>query len=126
MTPTDRACLQYAAQVYWGLEQAYVTPFGKLAFPDEMHNLNPSGDPHDAVIVTLAQMMKLHLSGVEFGQLRDDLLGSGVGEQFANRVHDHLIEVFPEEWASLRARVRWYADDMGNPSDGSTILQGET
>ncbi|MDC0739396.1 hypothetical protein N6L24_13995 [Cognatishimia sp. SS12] len=126
MTPTDRACLQYAVHVALGLDHAYVTPDGACVMVDSIDRFDPSSNPLDAVITTLAQMMKLHLGGVGFGELRNDLLRSGVREQFANRVHDHLVDVSVEEWAALRARIRWYGDDTGEPLPASTEVQGES
>lgn len=126
MTPEDRACLQYAAQVVFGVDHAYVAPDGACVIAGSLDRFDPSGDAIDAVIATLAQTMKLHLGGVGFGELRNDLLRSGVGEQFANRVHDHLVDVSCEEWAALRNRVRWYADDTGEPLHASTVVAGDT
>ncbi len=126
MTPTDRACLQYAVQVVFGLDHAYVAPDGGYLGAGSFERIDPSADSLAATIATLAQMMQLHLGGVRFGQLRDDLLRSGVGEQFANRVHDHLVDVSCEEWAALRERVRWYERDTGEPLPVSTAVQGGT
>ncbi len=122
MTPTkaiDRACLQYATQVVLGVDAFYVTPDRRLLEHDTLRELDPSGSSIDAIVATLAAMMKLHLLGVSLGQLRADLIDAGVREQLANRVHDHLLEVSNSEWEGLRGRIRWYADehthDHGRP-----------
>lgn len=119
MKSIDRACLQYSVQVVIGIDQFYVTPDGKLVEKDRLTMVDPSGSVLDAVIATLSQMMKLHLLGSTLGQLRNDLISSGVGEQFANRVHDHLVDVSDAEWDGLRARVRWY-DAEHTPAPDST------
>ena len=124
MLPIDRACLQYAVQVVWALDHSYVSPEGDYLFISRMHRLDPSADVRDAVIAALAQMMKLHLGGSSLAELRNDLLRSNVGEQFANRVHDHLADVSCEEWAALRARVSWYAEDTGAHLNVSTEDEG--
>lgn len=111
MKAIDRACLQYAAQVVYGIDQFYVTPDGGMVLHDKIEAVDPSGSVLDAVIATLASMMKLHLLGCTMGQLLNDLLRMGVGEDFANRVHDHLDDVSDAEWDGLRRRVRWYADE---------------
>jgi len=93
---------------------------------DDMFKIDPANSPSDASIAALAQVMKLHLGGAGFGELRDDLIRSGVGEQFANRIYDHLVDVLASEWAALRGRVRWYGDDMTCTASGETAVQGET
>lgn len=123
----DRACLDWAYRVVIGHgaeNDVYVTREGAIVDDGTPSTLDPSGCALDATVVTLAQMMKFHLRGVGFGKLRDDLLGSGVGEQFANRVHDHLVDVSVEEWDRLRERVRWYADDNRMPIFRSSTVSG--
>jgi hypothetical protein len=129
MKPNDRACLEWAYRVGLGFsaeDEVIVLRRGEIATRHGVETLDPSGNPTDAVVATLAGMMKLHLDGITLGQLRDDLLRSGVGEQFANRVHDHLVDVSVAEWDRLRARVRWYADDNGAPIIVSTLQSGTT
>jgi len=111
MKAIDRACLQYATQVAVGRDAFYVAPDGRLLDGERLTALDPSGSVLDAVIATLASVMKLHLLGCTMGQLFNDLLRAGVGEQLAKRVHDHLDDVSDAEWAALRARIRWYADE---------------
>ena len=89
-------------------------------------NLDPSSSSQDALLVALAQAMKLHLTGIQFGELRCDLIAAGMREEAANRVHDHLVDVSVEEWDRLRDRIRWYADDNGGPITVSTKVQGDT
>lgn len=124
MDPIDRACLQYAYQVVLGVEHAYVSPTGVCLLLNHAEELDPAGDPISAAIATLAAMMKLHLGGIRFGELRNDLTRSGVSEEFANRVHDHLADVSEGEWAGLRDRVRWYRDDTSEPLHPSTDVSG--
>lgn len=111
MKAIDRATLQYAAQVVLCVDPFYVTPSGDLVMNRNVDTLDPSGSVLDAVIATLATTMKLYLLGCTVGQLLNDLLRMGVGEQLANRVHDHLKDVSDAEWEGLRARIRWYADE---------------
>jgi hypothetical protein len=58
--------------------------------------------------------------------LRDDLLRSGVGEKFADRVHDHLVDVSVWEWQRLRERAAWYSDDNADPIAAPTDKSGVT
>lgn len=129
-TPEDRASLQFALNVVLGFspeDELYVLRDGRsYATSHHVIAIDPSGDPTDAVIATLAQMMKLHLGGVPFGQLRDDLIRSGVGEQFADRVHDHLVDVSVWEWQRLRERAAWYRDDNADPISAPTDKSGDT
>jgi hypothetical protein len=128
MRPIDRACLEWACRVVFGIDpetEVYVRRDLSVVW-DEIFKIDPADSVTDASIAALAQTMKFHLGGIGFGKLRDDLLGSGVGEQFANRVHDHLVDVLATEWAALRDRIRWYADDNGDPIAASTTVQGNT
>ena len=125
----DRACLDWAYRVVIGHgaeNDVYVTREGKVVDDGRPSTLDPSGCALDATVVTLAQMMKFHLRGVPFGQLRDDLLRSGVGEQFANRVHDHLVDISVWEWVRLRERMAWYRDDNADPIAAPTDESGVT
>lgn len=128
MTPEDRACLEWACRVVFGIDPE-TEVYARLDLSvvwDDIFKINPADSVTDASIATLAQMMKLHLGGIGFGKLRDDLLGSGIGEQFANRVHDHLVDVLATEWAALRDRIRWYSDDTTCTGADETAVQGDT
>ena len=119
MKAIDRACLQYATQVATGRDAFYVASDGRLLDGDRLTALDPSGSVLDAVIAMLAATMKLHLLGCTMSQLFNDLLGMGVGENLANRVHDHLTDVSDAEWSALRARIRWYADEHKQSHDAT-------
>lgn len=111
MTPEERASLESARRMVCGdTGDIYVFEDGKLLISSAFA-LNPSRDPIDALIVAISQAIKLHLGGVEFGQLRDNLVAFGMGKELADTVHDHLIEVSVEDWARVRARVDFYRDD---------------
>ncbi|MEP5170950.1 MAG: hypothetical protein ABJQ23_14890 [Shimia thalassica] len=128
LSPENRACLEWACRVVYGIDaptEVYTRRDGTLVW-DDMFKIDPANSPSDASIAALAQMMKLHLDGASFGELRNDLIRSGVGEQFANRIYDHLVDVLAFEWAALRGRVRWYADDMTCTASGETAVRGET
>jgi hypothetical protein len=70
--------------------------------------------------------MKFHLTGIQFGKLRCDLVAAGMGVEAANSVHDHLVDVSVEEWDRLRDRIRWYSDDNGDPIAASSKASGDT
>lgn len=128
VTPENRACLEWACRVVYGIDpetEIFVRRDLSIVW-DGLVKIAPADSASDASIAALAQMMKLYLGGASFGELRDDLIRSGVGEQFANRVHDHLVDVLDVEWATLRGRVRWYADDTTCTVSGETADQGET
>ena len=127
-TPEDRACLEWACRVVYGIDpetEIYARRDLSLVW-DDLFKIDPANNGSDASIAALAQMMKLHLGGASFGELRRDLIGSGVGEQFANRCHDHLVDVLDTEWTALRGRIRWYRDDMICTATASTADQGVT
>lgn len=127
-TPENRACLEWACRVAYGIDpetEIYVRRDLSVVW-DDLFKIDPADNVRDASIAVLAQMMELHLGGASFGELRYDLLGSGVGEQFANRCHDHLMDVLDVEWAALRGRIRWYRDDMTCTASVETLVQGET
>lgn len=127
-TPEDRACLEWACRVVYGIDpetEIYARRDLSLVW-DDLFKIDPANNGSDASIAALAQMMKLHLGGASFGELRGDLIGSGVGEQFANRVHDHLVDVLDAEWAALRGRIRWYRYDMTCLASDETTASGET
>lgn len=128
VTPENRACLEWACRVVYGIDpetEIFVRRDLSIVW-DDLFKIDPADGVTDASIAALAQMMKLHLGGASFGELRRDLIGSGVGEQFANRVHDHLVDVLETEWAALRGRIRWYSDDTTCTASGETAVQGET
>ncbi len=119
-TPEDRACLQFALHVTIGImpdTECYVLRDGQnyIIEGDPVVKLDPSRRVEDAVVVTLGQAMKFHLAGLGFGQMRNDLIHSGVDKQFADRVHYHLVDVSKEEWKRLKERVDWYRDDNASP-----------
>lgn len=122
LSPENRACLEWACRVVYGIDanaEIHARRDGTIVW-DDLIKIDPASSPTDASVAALAQMMKLHLGGASFGELRNDLIGSGVGEQFANRVHDHLVDVLDTEWAALRGRIRWYRDDMTCTVSGET------
>lgn len=127
LTPEDRACLEWAYRVVIGFgpeTDVYAARDLTLLAMGDTVSLDPSGDGHDALIAALAQAMKLHIAGAKFGELRRDLIAAGMGEEAANRVHDHLVDVSVEEWDRLRERVAWYGNDNGTPIPASTALSG--
>ncbi len=126
MQADNRACLEWACRVVYGIGpeiEIYVRRDGVIVW-DHLFKITPNANTTDASIATLAQMMKLHLGGISFAKLRNDLIRSGVGEEFANRVHDHLVDVSVEEWGRLRERTRWYGDDNGAPILATTKASG--
>ncbi len=112
MTAEDRACLEAARQMVCGHQAVFVTQTGRLILEGRTDcTLNPSGDHIDALIVALSQAIKLHLGGVDLVQLRDDLVASGVREDVADGIKDHVSGLSSCDWAHLRARVDWYAQE---------------
>ncbi|SLN66668.1 hypothetical protein PEL8287_03697 [Roseovarius litorisediminis] len=129
MTPEDRATLEWAYRVGLGFsaeDEVVVLRDLSIIIPSERMTLDPSSSPHDALLVALAQAMKLHLTGVNFGKLRLDLIAAGMGKEAANSVHDHLVDISVEEWDRLRERINWYGDDNGDPIAASTKASGDT
>jgi len=98
----------------------------RILISGQIESIDPSGSPMDALTVALAQTMKLHLGGIQFNELRRDLIAAGMGEEAANRVHDHLVDVSVEEWDRLQERITWYSDDNGDPIMASTKASGTT
>lgn len=128
LTPENRAGLEWACRVVYGIDpetEIFVRRDLSVVL-DDLFKIDPVESATDALIAALSQMMKLHLGGVSFGELRDGLIQSGVGKQFANRVHDHLVDVLDTEWAVLRGRVRWYGDVIACTASGETAVQEET
>jgi len=126
MQADNRACVEWACRVVYGIgpeTEIYVRRDGVVVW-DHLFKIAPDSNATDASIAALSQMMKLHLGGTSFAKLRNDLIQSGVGEQFANRVHDHLVDVSVEEWGRLRDRIRWYGDDNGAPIFVTTKASG--
>lgn len=126
MQADNRACVEWACRVVYGIgpETEIYVRRDRVVVWDHLFKIAPSSNATDASIAALAQMMKLHLGGTSFAKLRNDLIQSGVGEQFANRVHDHLVDVSVEEWGRLRDRIRWYGDDNGAPIFVTTKASG--
>lgn len=128
MLNEDRATLEWACRVVFGIDpeaEVYVRRDLSIVW-DGIFKIDPANCTTDASIATLALMMKFHLGGIGFGKLRNDLIGSGVGEQFANRIHDHLADVLDTEWAALRGRIGWYRDDTACSGAGETDTSGDT
>jgi len=128
-TPEDRATLEWAYRVaigYSAEDEVVVLRDLTVVTQYDHTRLDPSSSPMDALIVALAQAMKFHLTGIQFGELRRDLIAAGMREEAANRVHDHLVDVSVEQWDRLRERIAWYADDNGSPITASTTVQGES
>lgn len=124
----DRACLDFAyrAVIGMGVEDevivlrdglSVVTRFG-------VEKIDASVSTTTALIHALAQAMKLHLGGIQLGEIRHDLLAAGMGVKAANRVHDHLTDFSVAEWERLRVRVLWYADDNAQPIRPATQVAG--
>ena len=129
MTPEDRATLEWAYRITLGFsaeDEVVVLRDLSIVSASDRVTLNPSCNPQDALIAALAQAMKLHLRGIQFGQLRRDLIAAGMGEEAANRVHDHLVDISVEEWDRLNERIRWYRHDNGAPITVSTAVAGDT
>ena len=127
MTPEDRATLEWAYRVTLGYsaeDEVIVLRDLSIITAFDRAMLDPSSSSQDALIVALAQAMKLHLSGVNFGKLRRDLIAAGMGVEVANCVHDHLMDISVEEWNRLRDRIRWYRDDIRLPITASTKAAG--
>lgn len=117
-TPDDRATLEWAYRVVLGYsaeDEVVVLRDLSIVTQHDHTRLNPSSSPTDALIVALAQTMKLRLSGMQFGELRRDLVAAGMREQVADRVHDHLVDISVEEWNRLKERINWYRQDIGDP-----------
>lgn len=111
-TPEDRASLESARRMVCGDRgDIYVFDDGKFLVSSTAFALRPSHDPIDALIVAVSQAVKLHLAGVELGELRRDLVEAGMGEEQADSVLDHLLDVSVEDWAQVRARVDFYVND---------------
>ena len=129
MTPEDRATLEWAYRVVLGFsaEDEVIVLRDLTVITQHDHEiLNPSGNSQDALIVALAQTMKLRIRGLQFGELRRDLVAAGMREQVADRVHDHLKDISVEEWNRLKQRIAWYRDDKRSPITASTTPLGDT
>jgi len=129
MTPEDRATIEWAYRVVLGFsaeDEVIVLRDLTVITQRDHERLNPSGSSQDALIVALAQTMKLRIRGLQIGELRRDLIAAGMGEQAANRVHDHLVDVSFEEWDRLKERINWYRNDNGDPITVSIKESGTT
>ena len=127
MTPEDRATLEWAYRVVLGFsaeDEVLVLRDLSIVTQNEHAQLDPSDSAQDALIVALAQVMKLRLAGVQAGKLRCDLVAAGMREEAANRVHDHLKDISVGEWNRLSERINWYRDDNGAPVTASTKAAG--
>lgn len=121
--PIDRACTQaaYAACVGRDInDEIYITRDGRMFNGFELETIDPSKAELDALIVMLAQAMKLHIAGLDFAEILADLLEVGAGVKAADLVHDHLRGISLTEWAAINARIGWYADDMASTNDTSS------
>lgn len=129
-TPEDRACLDFAYRsvIGMGVEDEVIALRDGLtiATPYGTEKIDASTRTTNLLIHALAQAMKLHLSGIQLGEVRGDLLARGMRVQTANRVHDHLVDLSVEEWDRLWTRVRWYADDNAQPIRRATQVAGDT
>ena len=127
-TPEDRACLDYAFRsvIGFGAEDEVIALRDgiTIATRNGIEKVDASSSTTTALIHTLAQAMKLHLSGVQLGEVRRDLLAAGVRVKAADRVHDHLADISVEEWDRLRVRVQWYRDDNARPITAATQVSG--
>ncbi|KQB15294.1 hypothetical protein H9N28_03380 [Rhodobacter capsulatus] len=114
LTPEDQACLEAARRIVCGdQDDILVFEDGSLLVHTAHFKLRPSRDATDALIIATAKVMKLHLRGVDLGDLREKLLGRDVSEDladFANFVHEHLVSFSVEDWDAIRARAGWYAE----------------
>ena len=126
LKPIDRASLETAHRVVCG-DSGKVTVFedGHI-FNGAAFKLEPARDPIDALIVAVSQAVKLHLSGVDLGQLRGDLVAAGMREETANCVHNHLVDFSVEDWAKVRARVVFYTNDSARMAAYDTKKAGNT
>lgn len=127
MTPEDRATLEWAFRVVLGFsaeDEVIVLRDLSIVTANDRATLDPSAGAQDALIVALAQVMKLRLAGVQSGKLRRDLVAAGMGEKAANRVHDHLKDISVGEWNRLKERINWYRDDKCLPITSSTARSG--
>lgn len=127
MTPEDRATLEWAYRVVLGFsaeDEVIVLRDLTVVTQHDHAQLNPSDSAQEALIVALAQVMKLRLTGVQAGKLRCDLVAAGMREEAANRVHDHLVDISVGEWNRLNERINWYRDDNGAPVTASTARSG--
>lgn len=130
LKPIDQACFEFARRIVCGDRgEIIVYEDGSFLIATAHFKLRPSRDSTDALIVSTAKVMKLHLRGVDLGKLRDDLLGRAVGEDltnFANLVHEHLVSFTVEDWDAIRARVDFYANYNVEMALPKTDTSGDT
>ena len=80
LSPEDRAALESARRMVCGDRgDIYVFDDGKFLVSSTAFALRPSRDPIDALIFPVSQAVKVHLGGVELGELRRDLIATGMG-----------------------------------------------
>lgn len=123
LKPTDRACTQasYAACLGRDItDEIFVTRDGRIFNGFDLETINPATTALDARIVALAQAMKLHIAGLDFAEILAELVEIGAGIEAANKVHDHLLDISSVEWAAIKKRIAWYADDMTSTNDTSS------
>lgn len=127
-TPEDRACLDFAFRsvIGFGAEDEVIALRDgiTIATRNGVEKVDASSSTTAALVHTLAQAMKLHLGGVQLGEVRHDLLAAGMGVKAANRVHDHLVDFSDMEWGRLRARVMWYERDNDQPITAAMQVSG--
>jgi hypothetical protein len=130
LKPIDQACFEVARRVVCGDRgEVMVYQDGSFLINTAHFKLRPSRDPTDALIVSTAKVIKLHLRGVDLGKLREDLLSRRVGEDltdFANLVHKHLVSFTVEDWDAIRARADFYAEYNAETALPKTDTSGDT
>lgn len=130
LKPIEQACFEAARRVVCGDRgEVLVYQDGSFLISTAHFKLRPSRDPTDALIVSTAKVMELQLRGVDLGKLRDDLLGSRVGEDladFANSIHEHLVSFTVEDWDAIRARADFYANFNAETALPKTDTSGGT
>ena len=131
MTPENRACLERANRIYYlGNDDdhwCYVAPDGRIADDEAVRYLD-SGHPVDVMIGALARALHRRVfDGVPAVELRDDLVGSGVREEIADEVVDHVGAFSGGALAALHARALWYdVDDTASAAETPTTTSGVT
>ena len=127
LKPIDQACLETARRIVCS-DRGEILVFedGRLLIGRSAFKLSPKRDSTDALIVVLARTIKKHLSGVELGKLRENLVGTGVEEQWAISIFEHLVSFSVEDWDAIRARVDFYVEFNVETALPKTDLSGDT